>query len=119
MDMTLEMMETVGTSLCQALRHFATETCPRYTTRELPKEARTCVLRLQEQARHSKGTKQGKTSGAVKDKRFNMNTFKLHCIPDYLEVIRKYGTMDSYSTQIVSSSTIYPNDRIPQLVTTE
>ena len=96
------MMKLVVTDLCQALRNFTTEICPRYTTRELPKEARARVSRQQEQARRGKGKKTQRKSNAVKDKRFNMNTFKIHCIPDYVDMIRKYGTTDSYSTQIVS-----------------
>ena len=47
-DTTLEMMKVVVTDLCQALRNFTTEICPRYTTRELPKEARARVSRQQE-----------------------------------------------------------------------
>jgi len=88
------MFETVGTTLCQALRHFASVTCPRYATKELPREAN---------ARIARGNKTRKgASSAVKSKKFNMSTFKLHCIPDYPPTIRKYGTTDSYSTQIVS-----------------
>lgn len=95
-DTTLEMMESIGMVLCQALRHFAGVTCPRYATKELPREAdaraRTAIRK-----KSSNGTSTGKT------KTFNMTTFKLHCIPDYPLAIRQYGTTDSYSTQIVSS----------------
>ena len=94
-------MDTVGTALCQAIRDFATITCPRYRTRELPRETRARTSRQQEQAKRGKGTKQRRTAG-VKDKPFNTTTFKLHCIPDYVPTIRKYGTTDSYSTQTVS-----------------
>ena len=94
-------MDSVSTALCQAIRNFATITCPRYRTRELPREVRARTSRQQEQAKRGKATKQIRTNG-VKDKQFNLTTFKLHCIPDYVPTIRKYGTTDSYSTQTVS-----------------
>jgi hypothetical protein len=100
-DTTLEMMDLVGTDLCQALRHFATVICPRYSTRELPREVNARLSRERQQAKRGKATKQRKKS-TIKDKRFNMTTFKLHCIPDYVPAIRRYGTTDSYSTQTVS-----------------
>src|SRR6267378_3120927 len=88
-DSTLHMFEQVGTALCQALRHFATVTCLRYKTRELPQETNARVT-------------QQRSQGKVK--RFNLNTYKIHCIPDYPNAIRRYGTTDSYSTQTVSLS---------------
>jgi hypothetical protein len=100
-DTMLEMMETVGTALCQAIRDFATITCPQYKTRELPQETHAHTSRQQEQAKCGKGTRQRKTAG-IKDKSFNTATFKLHCIPDYVPTIREYGMTDSYSTQTVS-----------------
>ncbi|KAH9018885.1 hypothetical protein EDB85DRAFT_1873497 [Lactarius pseudohatsudake] len=93
-DTTLEMLKKVGTALCQALRHFAGVTCPRYATKELPREADA-------RSRRSDGTgKKAKT--VVKPMTFNMTTIKIHCIPDYPAAIRRYGTTDSYSTQTVS-----------------
>ena len=49
-DTTLEMFEQVGTSLCQALRHFTTVTCPRYVMRELPQEVGARATRQESQA---------------------------------------------------------------------
>lgn len=34
-------------------------------------------------------------------KTFNLNTYKLHSLGDYVNTIRKYGTTDSYSTEPV------------------
>ena len=108
-DTTLKMFELVGTTLCQALRNFATETCPKYSTKELPREAHARQSRQREQENRGKGTRKRKKI-APKIKHFNLATFKIHCIPDYVSAIRKYGTTDSYSTQIVStgSSLGYP-----------
>jgi hypothetical protein len=99
-ESTLEKQEAVSTSLCQVLRKFANITCPRYATSELPQEASARMARQQARA-----TKRGRSAGsAAKQKQFNMCTYKIHCILDYLATIQQYGTMDSYNTQIVSSS---------------
>ena len=99
-DTTLGMLETVAKALCQALRQFAAMTCPRYMTKELPQEVNAWIKRQQAQA--TCGARAGNTtSNSVKVKRFNLSTYKIHCIPDYPDAIRKYGTTDSYSTQTV------------------
>ncbi|KAI9434834.1 hypothetical protein H4582DRAFT_1818217, partial [Lactarius indigo] len=95
-DTTLEMLEKVGTGLCQALRHFAgCNTCPQYTTKELLREANA-------QSRCGDRTGKG-ASTTAKHKTFNMATIKLHCIPDYPAAIQRYGTTDLYNTQTVST----------------
>jgi hypothetical protein len=99
---TLEKQEAVGVSLCQALRTFTNVTCPCYATKELPQEANARTARQQTQA--TQGGRARRSAGsAVKPKRFNMSTYKVHCIPDYIAAIQRYGTTDSYNTQIVSS----------------
>jgi hypothetical protein len=97
---TLEKQEAVCTSLCQALCKFTNMTCPCYATSKLPREATVCRAHQQTQA-----TQRGRPAGsAVKQKQFNMCTYKIHCILDYLAAIQRYGTTDLYNTQIVSSS---------------
>jgi hypothetical protein len=100
-DTTLRMFETVCKSLCHALRHFAYEVCPKYATKELPREVNARVARQQVQAK--RGARASKPSKSSKVKKFNMLTYKLHCLPDYPDAIRRYGTTDSYSTQTVRS----------------
>ena len=99
-DTTLGMLETVAKALCQALRQFATVTCPRYATKELPREVNARLKR--QQAHAMRGERVNKTtSNTVKVKRFNLSMYKIHCILDYLDALQKYGTTDSYSTQTV------------------
>ena len=92
------MTETVIKALCQALRYFKLVTCPRYKMKELPREVHARTARQQAQAASDVNQNVPKK---VKGKRFNMSTYKMHCIPDYPDAIRKYGTTDSYSTQTV------------------
>jgi hypothetical protein len=39
----------------------------------------------------------------IKQKKFNLKTYKTHSLGDYVQTIRMYGTTDSYSTEPVSS----------------
>ena len=41
---------------------------------------------------------------ARKRVKFNMNTYKAHSFPDYVNTIRRFGTTDSYSTELVSQA---------------
>src|ERR1700722_11481806 len=43
------------------------------------------------------------SGGARRTKTLNLNTYKLHSLGDYTASIRKYGTSDSYTTEMVSS----------------
>lgn len=42
-------------------------------------------------------------TGAIsrKARTLNLNTYKVHALGDYADTIRKYGTTDSYSTELV------------------
>jgi hypothetical protein len=44
------------------------------------------------------------TGAACRIKKFTLNTYKYHACGDYPNTIRRYGTTDSYSTEIVSCS---------------
>jgi hypothetical protein len=94
-DNTLQMFEAVGHSLCDALRHFAFETSPKYRTKELPMKLNACL-------RYEKGKGKQRDSSGSQLKKFNLATYKIHCIPDYPSAIWHFGTTDSYSTQTVS-----------------
>jgi hypothetical protein len=85
-DTTLRMFVMVSVALCQMLRHFTTMICPWYATRELLHEVNACVTRQQAQVKN--GTRERKKiSRSIKLKQFNMATYKMHCIPNYLDAI--------------------------------
>ncbi|KAF8146366.1 hypothetical protein K438DRAFT_1628262, partial [Mycena galopus ATCC 62051] len=90
-------------NLGRQLRYFVSHTCTAFDTRELPKEE---TARARRKARKSKTTpnpaqRRKATSAASKTKKFNLNTYKLHSLGDYVPYIELYGTSDSYSTQTV------------------
>jgi hypothetical protein len=107
-DKTLQHLEVATISLGTLLRHFASDTCSHFSTKELPREHAARGRRKAAAAAKGKGTTSGSSKGAGSNpvrklKAFNMNTYKLHSVGDYVDMIRRYGTTDSYSTQVVST----------------
>ncbi|KAF9455912.1 hypothetical protein BDZ94DRAFT_1178931, partial [Collybia nuda] len=110
-ETTLAIMDEVTIALGKSLRDFEKKTCSAYDTRELRRKAGA------RQKRHAKASSRGsgtllvplnatsvaETSDAANrtPKTLNLNTYKNHSLGDYTETIRRYGTTDSYSTEIV------------------
>ena len=120
-----------------ALHTFKKETCSKFNTKELPKEAVTQQTRqvklVAKQSSFAKAVKRnekevGSTAksktGKGKEKEaeptaksnakpswqpkdFNLNTYKLHSLGDYANTIRQYGMTDSYSTQLVHGAQVF------------
>lgn len=84
------------------IRHFVTHICPTYDTRELPKEEAARIRRQTKQRAQQRLSQPATASvGAKKKRYFNLETFKLHSMGDYVNQISWAGTTDSYSTQPV------------------
>lgn len=91
-DVTLRILDDTTTSLGQQLRHFQAETCSAYATHELKREA----------AARTRQNKSGNAGSSERSpKTFNLQTYKIHALGDYVDTIKTYGTTDSYSTEIV------------------
>ena len=103
---TLGLMESVTAPLGNHLRTFASETCAAFSTRELHCEAEARTRRQGREAFLKQGIPRNQQNAlhttTRKTKTFNLQTYKLHALGDYVEQIRLYGTTDSYSTQPVS-----------------
>jgi len=100
-DPTLGILSKLTTTLGDRLRLFSAATCAEYETYELPREA---AARRRRKAGKSPGNTADPTAPATmtrRRKRFNMDTYKLHSLGDYLETIQNLGTCDSYSTEPV------------------
>lgn len=100
-DETLNILDVVTNDLGNRIREFSSATCPNFTTKELPREART---RLRRQAQRSQGKSLqeiASNSQTRQLKALNLQTYKFHALADYPAQIRTYGTTDSYSTQAV------------------
>ena len=122
-DPSLEILDNITVSLGEQLQLFQQKTCSVFPTRELRREAETRQRRSMaikgkasslktpavgsppETGSSSTGQVHTKASGlrcARRPKTLNLNTYKYHALGDYASMIRKYGTTDSYSTEVVS-----------------
>ncbi|KZV97074.1 hypothetical protein EXIGLDRAFT_608534, partial [Exidia glandulosa HHB12029] len=105
---TLKALEDETVTLTTLLRKFVDITCAAFNASELPRERAARLRRAAKSGASNGSTTATDDSGAAdstpsaKAKVFNMNTYKVHALPDYPEAIREYGTMDSYTTMLVS-----------------
>ena len=107
-DSTLSHLAAATKALGKMIRHFSKTTCEAYVTRELPGEQEKRARRKRAQAAKAGAQAldapqpiSSASSDTVKRKTFNLVTYKLHALGDYLKTIFDYGTSDSYSTQVV------------------
>jgi hypothetical protein len=92
---TLAHLQQATRNLGFALRVFVTELCNKVKTRETEREQR---------ARADRAERKGKnpTQSARKERKFNLSTYKLHSLGDYVRYIILFGGSDGWSTQVVS-----------------
>jgi hypothetical protein len=102
-DITVDILDGQTTTLGDQLRAFESKTCAAYTTQELPREARA------RWRRQAKAGSKSVRSTTRKCKTFKMQTYKVHALGDYVEMIKMYGTTDSYSTELVG---VYPEPNL-------
>ena len=100
---TLPLFEIATISLGHATRKFKCSTCSFYHTTELPHEyaaqGRHEAALAAKNPQPSMST--AKSSTRPKVKTLNLSTYKFHALGDYVSTIQQFGTMDSYSTQMV------------------
>ena len=118
-DLSLVVLDSATVRLGAVLRYFQKNICTAYDTKELNRElnARTrkkakktsmknpipesnnASADVAVQEKPPKGS--SKVTGKLR-KTLNLNTYKDHSLGDYVESIRRYGTVDSYSTELVN-----------------
>lgn len=87
-ETTLGLLEAVTKEFGRLMRQFRDKTSDEFNTIELP---------------HGANARKGGSHGPKK-RTLNLNTYKFHALADYVVTIRLFGTTDSYSTLLVSSS---------------
>lgn len=103
-DTTLKIMEEVTKLLGEQFRKFSTVTCEKYDTKELQREIAACARRASQRPPTAVDTNRPANKSIGREKKFNLNTYKYHSLADYPDMIRQFGTSDSYNTEIVSPS---------------
>jgi hypothetical protein len=95
---TLSCWESVIRQMTQSLRDFQATSTQSFKTKETTRERNARLKRTQGRVNRVED------SGGTLEKTLNLNTIKFHMIVDGPSCVRKFGTLDSYSTQIVSSN---------------
>lgn len=111
-ETTLFHFDNCTTRLGRALRQFRKQTCSKFITHDLPRETAARARRRGLRASQGKNKELGRTNtdaegdGTSKHRVFNLSTYKLHALGDYVKSIWLYGTTDNYSTQVVCVSMV-------------
>lgn len=119
-ESTLLQLEKATKSIGKELRGFQEWTSTGFNVKELPKEADKHTRQKQKKKGGSTPATGVTPSSSVgpaatlletgaapsilakpKSKLFDLCTYKMHALGDYVQAIQLYGTTDSYSTQIV------------------
>jgi hypothetical protein len=106
-DSTLGRLSQATTTLGDRLRTFQEQTCAVFPTRELQREHAARLRRRQGASTatvepgSSDSQPHKQKSSARLPKQLNLRTYKFHALGDYHDTIRRFGTIDSYSTQPV------------------
>jgi hypothetical protein len=103
-EATLAILDEETTILGDQLRHFESDTCATFTTRELKREAKARERHMSTKSGRRASSHGGgqRDSGERRSKSFNLQTYKFHSLGDYVSTIKRYGTTDSYTTALVS-----------------
>ncbi|TFK17090.1 hypothetical protein FA15DRAFT_551370, partial [Coprinopsis marcescibilis] len=106
---SLQMLEETTVELASQFRKFKTDTCDKVDTFELPREARARAQRAGAGAGAGAGANKQPSdivattaSSGFNKNLFNFCTYKYHVLADYPSMIRRYGTTDSYTSEVVS-----------------
>lgn len=108
-DSTIQVLRDLTRTFGFMIRRFANTIASQYDTRELPREEAARVRRRAKKASQGKQAPAAttpSTTGPLR-KAFNLLTYKLHALGDYVSHIIHFGTTDSYSTQTVSQVSIH------------
>ncbi|KAF7310253.1 hypothetical protein MIND_00399200 [Mycena indigotica] len=103
-DTSMDMLRASTKELGRLLRRFRDHVCPFFATKELPTEERARERAQARKKGKSKDTHRNRKTMMAKNvsttkKDYNLFTYKLHALGDYIASILWFGTSDSYSTQ--------------------
>lgn len=99
---TLASLQSQTKELGRQLRVFLKNVCSAYDTKPLPNEEAARVRRHAGKARKGGPTPQpGKSNRGSNVKQFNMATYKIHALGDYVDHIKRFGPTDCFTSQHV------------------
>ncbi|KIJ33763.1 hypothetical protein M422DRAFT_182849, partial [Sphaerobolus stellatus SS14] len=101
-DSTINLLSQLTKQFGSLIRRFEKDTRQHYVTQELPRERAARARREAAVASKNTGKEVVPADPAKipsKRKTLNLNTYKFHAMGDYPNVIRRVGSIESYSTQ--------------------
>jgi hypothetical protein len=119
-DLTLQLLDQTTAQLGSQFRRFQVETCQKVPTVELQSEADRRARQAISRAPAAPSTAAASStapagSSTRRPKNFSMNTPKYHSLGHYAANIRRFGTVDSYSSEIVGLAS-YNSSRVDRLI---
>ncbi|TFK28673.1 hypothetical protein FA15DRAFT_570177, partial [Coprinopsis marcescibilis] len=109
-DLTLQMLEETTTQLSSQFRLFKTDTCDKINTVKLPREAQARARRNVKNGASEHNPAQDQrtpdetsttTNGkSRRPKTLNISTYKYHALGHYASNIKRYGTTDSFTSEV-------------------
>jgi hypothetical protein len=102
---TLDIFDEATRRIGAEFRAFKKKTCAAFATTELDREQ---DARLRSRSKKNKARKSSMNAASSErlPKTINIQTFKHHSLGDHPRMIRHFGTLDSISTEPVSSFSI-------------
>jgi hypothetical protein len=105
-ETTLHYLKEATVMLGQHLRRFVKITCSAFETKDLPSEEaargrRKAAVAGKRAKKPKKDVKGKQKDSSTLRKLFNLCTYKLHALGDYVVAILQYGTTDNFTTQVV------------------
>ena len=116
-DYTLRSFRSQTKELGRQLRVFLNKTCSAYNTKALPNEEAAKTRRRAAKAQKGDSASQKKLSRGSNTKRYNMATYKIHALGDYVDHIMRFGPTDCFTTQHVCHSPIQPYPNLTKSMT--
>ena len=105
----MRSLDSSTTRLGAILRKFKSTVCKDYDTQNLPSEeaargrrkAAATAKKPQNQTGRMPAPQNKTKARSFKKRFFNLDTYKLHSLGDYVKAIKRFGTTDNTSTQTV------------------
>lgn len=104
-DPTLDILDALTIKIGVEFRAFISKTCPAFETYELSRETEARKRREAKKRRGDGCNEKSCTTTRQKGPKprvLNIQTYKYYSLGDYGATIRRLGTTDSYSTEVVS-----------------
>jgi hypothetical protein len=115
-DHTLASFRSQTKELGRQLRVFVNKVCSAYNTKPLPKEEAARVRRRATNVQKGDSASQKNQGGDSNVRRFNMATYKIHALGDYVDQIVRFGPTDCFTTQHVRCSPSQPDPNLTELL---